>query len=440
MGNTYKVSVLIPVYNVEMYLNECLDSVVNQTLQDIEIICVNDGSTDKSGRILDDYEAKYSHIKVVHKDNSGYGHTMNVALRMASGEYVGIVESDDFADANMFEKLYLSAHSSNAEIVKSNYWHHEKGKDIYKEILTTFKYNTVFCPRRDNIFIFQGLQTIWSAIYKREFLIDNNIWFNETPGASYQDVSFVFKVLACAERVVFLEDAFLHYRVDNPTSSVNSKGKVYCIFDEIANIELFLNSRGDIKKHCMCILAPLKLRLLRENFHRIALCYKLSFLSRSINELNKTARLGYIKRDYWEESAWEQVQKLIQPNNCYLCNMYLDIQKRQLFQEGFWRRIASSKKIYLYGAGIIAKRMVEIFQRNEFHIDACFVSETKGNDSSLLGVPVIEYGTIELHEDDMILLALKEEYQYEILPKLQKDGHLNIMLLDYEMRNYLEAI
>ena len=116
------VSVITPIYNVERYLPECLDSLLSQTLEDIEFICVNDGSTDGSGEILRSYAARDPRIIVIEKENSGYGASMNVGLDAASGEYIGIVESDDFASPEMFETLYqLAVDHGQPDIVKSNY-------------------------------------------------------------------------------------------------------------------------------------------------------------------------------------------------------------------------------------------------------------------------------------------------------------------------------
>ena len=103
------VSIVVPVCNVERYLKECLDSVIKQTLKNIEIICVNDGSTDNSLKILREYEKKDRRIKVITKKNSGYGNTMNVGMDAANGKYIGIVESDDYVDEKMFERLYETA-------------------------------------------------------------------------------------------------------------------------------------------------------------------------------------------------------------------------------------------------------------------------------------------------------------------------------------------
>ena len=117
-----KVSILVPVYNVEAYLPKCLNSLIGQTLQEIEIICIDDGSTDSSGTILDEYAAKDKRIRVVHQKNGGYGKAMNTGLHLAQGEYIGFVESDDFAATEMFVQLYQAAVKYRAQIVKSNYY------------------------------------------------------------------------------------------------------------------------------------------------------------------------------------------------------------------------------------------------------------------------------------------------------------------------------
>ena len=117
-----RISIIIPVYNAEEYLRQCLDSVTNQTMREIEIIIANDGSTDASMDIITEYATKDRRIKVIDKPNAGYGHTMNVGIAAAHSEYIGIVESDDFIETNMFETLYSTAKENNADIVKSNFW------------------------------------------------------------------------------------------------------------------------------------------------------------------------------------------------------------------------------------------------------------------------------------------------------------------------------
>lgn len=243
-----KISVVVPVYNVEKYLKECIDSIINQTLEDIEIICVNDGSTDSSLEILNDYAKKDSRIIVINKSNSGYGHTMNMGLNATTGEYVGIIESDDFADKNMFEDLYKLAKEYDADIVKGdwyNYW--SKNKFARKNNRISSAKTLKLTNSKQDKSLLRINPSVWSAIYKKEFLNKYNIRFLETPGASYQDLAFSFKIFALAERVILTDKAYLYYRQDNMNSSVKSKTKVYCVCDEYEEIDRFLEQYPDLK-------------------------------------------------------------------------------------------------------------------------------------------------------------------------------------------------
>ena len=150
-----KVSVIVPVYNVEKYLKQCLDSILAQTLNDIEIICVDDGSTDSSGSILDQYEARENQVKVIHKENAGYGAAMNAGLDAASGEYIGIVESDDCIREDMYQTLYDAAIKDDLDVVKSDvvYWLERVSylKEIHYQWLDDY-YDCVLHDEDRNIF------------------------------------------------------------------------------------------------------------------------------------------------------------------------------------------------------------------------------------------------------------------------------------------------
>lgn len=234
-----KISVIVPVYNVEDYLGQCINSIRNQTLADLEIICIDDGSTDNSGQMLDTYAQEDRRIKVVHKENTGYGHTMNVGLDIAGGEYIGIVESDDFIEADMYEKLYGTAREYDLDFIKSNHWKYSETGRTLDTGLSLCQCNTVLSKYENMEKIFAA-RSIWAGIYKRTFLRKNQIRFLETPGASYQDNSFAFKVSVSAEKGYFSDAAYVNYRVDNDNSSVKSKEKVFCVCDEMAECWRYL--------------------------------------------------------------------------------------------------------------------------------------------------------------------------------------------------------
>lgn len=230
-----KVSIIIPTYNVEEYLRECMDSVVNQTLRDIEIICVNDGSTDDSLKILQEYADRDNRIILIDKVNEGYGVGMNIGIERASGEYIGIVEPDDFVPSVMYEELYRVASKNNLDFVKADFYRFTKDRKsgqlnlIYNRLDVSGKnYNQVICPF-EKPYVTKFIMNTWSGIYRRKFLEAHGIRHNTTPGAAFQDNGFFWQTFMYAERCMFLDKPYYMNRRDNPNSSVKDKAKVYCM-------------------------------------------------------------------------------------------------------------------------------------------------------------------------------------------------------------------
>ncbi|HIU73272.1 MAG TPA: glycosyltransferase family 2 protein [Candidatus Aphodousia faecipullorum] len=271
-----KISILIPCCNVEQYVGQCVESVLRQTLSDIEVICINDGSKDNTLSILYDFEKKDHRIRIINKSNSGYGDSMNRALALAKGEYVGIVESDDFVDEGMFQALYEVANREDAEIVRSCYFEYKGGVDTYVGNDWVPK-NRTHNPNVETAAFLQA-PAIWSAIYRRSWLEKEDIRFLPTPGASYQDTSFAFKCYACCERFHMLDRAFLHYRLDNQSSSVNNPGKVMCVCDEWREIYRFVRKNKRRHAHLYSLLPYMQYGTYKWNFERLSGTLKYKFL------------------------------------------------------------------------------------------------------------------------------------------------------------------
>lgn len=165
------VSIIIPSYNVVFYIEQCLESVRNQTLENIEVICVDAMSTDGTLELIQDYAKKDSRFKVALSDKKSYGYQMNLGIGIASGKYIGIVESDDWADAQMFEKLFTEAEKKSAEIVKANYYQYstEYGiRDEFYEVFQNLPYDEVFDPNQyRNILLMSP--SIWTGVYEKSF-------------------------------------------------------------------------------------------------------------------------------------------------------------------------------------------------------------------------------------------------------------------------------
>ena len=278
-----KISILIPCCNVERYVSQCIESVLRQTLRDIELICINDGSTDSTLSILRSYEKQDERIRLINKTNSGYGDSMNQALALARGEYIGIVESDDFIDEGMFEALYAAAVQEDAEVVRSCYYEYKNGTDIFVGNEWVPK-NRTHNPNAETEAFFQA-PAIWSAIYRRQWLVDEGIQFLPTPGASYQDTSFAFKCYACCTRFYMLDKAFLHYRIDNQTSSVNNPGKVMCVCDEWNEIYRFVRSNKHRFRHLYPLLPFIQYGTYKLNFDRLSGSLKFKFLLAWVREI-----------------------------------------------------------------------------------------------------------------------------------------------------------
>lgn len=222
------VSVIIPVYNVERYLDQCLCSVEQNDAVSLEIICVNDGSTDGSLAIMRDHAARDGRVRVIDKPNEGYGASVNRGFDAASGEYVAIVEPDDFVKPHMYDSLIAFARSFSArpDVVKSAYWRIQD-PDTPDELFcrNTF-YRRVKVDRqpftlRDAPVLVQYHPSIWSALYLRSFLSEFGIRMKECPGAGWVDNPFMIDTLARARRIVYTDESFYCYRDRRPGASTS---------------------------------------------------------------------------------------------------------------------------------------------------------------------------------------------------------------------------
>lgn len=192
-----KVSVIIPVYNVEQYLKKCLDSLVNQTLKDIEIIVVNDGSSDNSQNIIDDYVKKYpKKVISVIQENGGQGNARNTGLLHATGEYIGYVDSDDYVENNMYEALYKKAKAEEADIVVC-------GNNVINE-----NYNLLAKEDVEKDFLL-GKMAVWNKIYKKNIIVNNNIKFRSK--VWYEDLDFTMEVYLSSNKISYVDGHFYNY-------------------------------------------------------------------------------------------------------------------------------------------------------------------------------------------------------------------------------------
>lgn len=455
-----KVSVLIPVYNVENYIIQCLESVQRQQLKEIEMICVDDGSTDRSGEILDQYAKKDARILVIHKENTGYGNSMNLALDSANGEYIAIVESDDFIEPDMLFKLYQTAVEQNAEVVKANHFNYCRGQDSFSDRLQEYpkneRLNVFCCPKILNL-----ADTIWSCLYNRDFLLRNRIRFHETPGASFQDISFSLQVWLKAESVYFIPDAVLHYRNDNPDSSMHNPYKVFCVIEEYEWLEEKFQemqekwaSDQNLKIENLEIekyFVASKYRDYLNHYYRVASQYQYALLLRIVEFYKIDLQKKRIQESAFLPIVYQAISSAYQDINSFFQRTAKDqkdlrlgscrFENEVIYGKALIQHMFSFPQVIVYGAGKIGQWFVEQLKQKGFVPDCFVVTERTEDERICNGIPVYSlYETIELADSCAVILAVAENNQYELYQNLIRYRFQHIFRVDSIIKNRLSQI
>lgn len=228
-----KVSIIVPVYNSEEYLDICLNSLVNQTMQDIEIIIVNDGSKDNSQKIIDEYAEKYPNkIKKFFQENRGQASARNFGMKVASGEFIGFVDGDDYIELDTYQKVYDFATKNDFDIVSFNFWEekeNEKWKSSYYK----------FTNCEDNIKYVLNETSAWNKIIRKELIVKNNISFLEN--YIYEDLELIPRLVLYTNKIGFLDNEYLYHYVIHEKSTMRQKEynpkleSIFFVMDSIKN-------------------------------------------------------------------------------------------------------------------------------------------------------------------------------------------------------------
>lgn len=284
-----KVSVIVPVYNVEKYIDRCLESLVNQTLKDIEIIIVNDGSTDNSIKIVEEYKKKYKNkIIYLEKENGGLSDARNYGIPYAKGEYIAFLDSDDYVDRKMYEKLYNKAIENNSDIVECDFYWKYPNKLILD---TRNEYKNI------NDMIKNGRVVVWNKLYNRKIIIDRNIMF--TKGVRYEDIDFFYKLIPEINRLDYIKEPLVYYVQREASISKKQSEKNADIFIVLDNVidyykknKIYDNYKDEIEYMYVRYL-------LASSFLRIV---KIKDKNTREKLLNKTIDSIYTKFPNWKEN------------------------------------------------------------------------------------------------------------------------------------------
>lgn len=244
------VSVVVPIYNAQATLVRCVNSIINQTFaKHMEIILVDDGSTDDSGLLCDSFAETSDNVRVIHQSNSGMGAAYNNGIAAARGEYIGLVESDDFIEPNMYEVMYNNAKENDSDLVKSGIYYYRPYEGInhipnweggiLKQITSGSQPFTIY----DHKLLLAYHSSVWATLYRADFI--REIKFSTEPDASYQDHFFMIKCLVSAKRISAVPDAFYHWNTGNMDASCMRRDeKLMRILDQATMAKQWLISQG----------------------------------------------------------------------------------------------------------------------------------------------------------------------------------------------------
>ncbi|WMC93866.1 glycosyltransferase family 2 protein [Kineothrix sp. MB12-C1] len=415
-----KVSIIIPIYNMGKYLCQCLNSILNQTLKEIEVICVNDGSTDDSSKILAEYQGTYSNMIILTQANSGSGPARNNGLKMAGGEYVMFVDPDDFlVSDDALEILYYKALKEQVLVCGGNVVKYFDGvfsnKFLNKQRKIRFD--------REERLLFKDYQYPYvhaRYIISRKLLLDNDISY-----PSYrrgQDPVFLVRVLICAEEFYAIDKDVYAYRVRHKEEKFSPQ-----------KAEDFINAMIDTMVMAL-------------NNELIEL---FNLISRDLNEFAKT----YLYTILLNSDKWELVFKVNEILNKgmdlfgekvpieYLMNK----EEYMLYLKRLYREreecdtlLQKNKEIVIYGAGLVGKKTCQ-YLKNKGIIPRYFVVSNKSqNVDNIEGIPIISIQELEHKEDMLIVIGVITDYKDDVKKTLGEYGFDNILDFDHNILNISE--
>lgn len=393
-----KLSIIIPVYNVEDYLSDCLNSVLNQNIDDYEIICVEDKSTDSSKRILEEYASKYMNIKIIyHSRNRGLSSARNTGISHAQGEYIQFVDSDDMIKPNVCGQLYEIAKENNADDVIFNLYFLNSDNECYRE---QKKYPTfpnmytgkqILCKYQD--FNISKPETVRHFL-KKEFLLTYNLSFYE--GIIHEDILFYFMVLMKAQRVVDINAEYYIYRQRHES--------------------ICWGQKEDSASSLMVCLINICSYWMTNSFS--------SEENRYIYEFIKTVYISYLNRKCIQDSTkllGQEKEQLIQKI------IKLNVSKDISFKDFDIEKLKTNRKIIIYGAGAVAKTVLTYLNEKKISVLYIAVTDSTCNPTIVDGVPVKAIRELKEYTDAIVVIGTGQQFYEEITNTLNKYNFTEII-------------
>lgn len=351
------ISVIMPSYNVRRYIRTCIESVLAQTFSDMEILMIDAGSEDGTLDILQEYADQDDRIRLIHSDRKSYGYQVNMGIRMARGEYIGIVETDDFIEPDMFRALYECAGQSGVDYVRGRgrfYREIAEGMAAERPIRCPVQdenmFGTVLDPREHPELVYSD-RFLWLGLYRADFA--KTLRLNETPGAAYQDIGFMLQVHSNAGKAVYLNREVYHYRLDNAGASAYDERALRFLVQECIYKETFLKDLPDIwrKYSALELLDQTQTR-----FHQMARSgHYWEAASGDIEQIRSYLaglyRTGVIEMEDMGAKTWAGLQLFLESPEALYASCRFDYLSGTYGVRLLARRIAD-REVIIFGAGV----------------------------------------------------------------------------------------
>jgi len=398
-----KVSIILPSFNVADYIEECLNSALDQTLNDMELICVDAGSTDGTYEILKVFAEKDKRIRLINSSRRSYGSQVNMGISGARGEYIAVLETDDFVDFKMYESLYNTAVRYDLDYAAADF-------DSFYTLQNGERYFT-----RNKLFVGDRLwygmvldsykiaelrlsdYVLWKGIYNREFIRKNKIKLHESEGAAYQDMGFLQQVKTYASRGMYLDDSFYRYRIDRPDASTHNLNGLKYYYQEFLWLEDTLKLQDKMDEHhkqnYYTTMGWAFLGKYNEILEKLEFDYQNEKLSIPYkwfrNILYRKMEQHVFTRNSQNDWYWEELMVLLQSQGEHAEKV---LKKKQLNSDKktpFLNMIGDST-VFIFGCGIRGERLMIFCDNNNITVNAFCDNNENFWGCRKFGFPVIE--------------------------------------------------
>ena len=442
-----KISVIMPCLNMRQYVEESIQSVLSQTMKDIEVLFVDAGSTDGTLDIARQYEENDYRFHIVYSDQKSYGYQVNLGIRNAKGDYIAIVDTDDFIQEDMYETLFCVAESNHADYVKGGaeyFWEIENGQRIFVETLQftreEYKRGVIeVCPCRSPYLTTKDF-FLWEGIYRRKLW--EQISLHETPGARYQDTGGLLNTVYLAKKAVFIPKAFYKYRQDNiKASGYDRKGFGYTIHE----YDYWLFEQGwahKTREWVQALYAKWCVQIIAK-MHTMSITGQ--FWDESEDDMNKIAERfreaqakGFLERNMLPQWVKKDIEIFLRsPRELFDMLVYY-VKEDRANSESLIEELKNKEQIVIYGAGKNGRILCLMLQNNGIPADSILFCDSNNGDgkNELFGVKICSPEYAMINYADAVYVVSSPKYGDGMRQRLADFGIAknNIMSLNGNLR------